>query len=290
MAAFAWAGWDPSGEVGANAVVSFPRIEENTHLVHFDLDVEPAWRGRGVGRELLRRLVAVPRSEGRRLMMTATNERAPSGEAFLRRLGAERGMEMHTNQLVLAQLDRDLVSRWLDEGPARAPGFTVGFWDGPYPDDRIEAIAALVRVMNTAPRDGLDMEDQHVTPDQIRQIEQYLAHGGTERWTAYAAEGGRLAGYTEVHWKAGRGEIVTQADTGVSPAFRGRGLGRWLKAAMLDRIVRERVGAKFVRTGNADSNAAMLGINRALGFTPYVSRCVWQLDTAKALAYLAERS
>ena len=80
-----------------------------------------------------------------------------------------------------------------------------------------------------------------------------------------------------------------QEDTGVSPEFRGRGLGRWLKAAMLDRIVRERPGVKFVRTGNADSNAAMLGINRALGFTPYVSRCVWQLETEKALAYLAER-
>jgi len=34
----------------------------------------------------------------------------------------------------------------------------------------------------------------------------------------------------------------------------------------------------------------MLGINHALGFQPYISRALWQLDTDKALAYLAERS
>ena len=205
MAVTAWAGWDPAGEIAASAAVSFPRTQENTHLVQFDVHVAPAWRGRGVGRELLRRVAEVAKAEGRRLLMTATSERVPAGEAFLRRLGAERGMEMHTNQLVLAQLDHDLVSRWLAEGPARAPGFTVGFWDGPYPDDRIEAVAALVSVMNTAPRDGLDLEDQQMTPGQLREIEQFLAAGGTERWTAYAAEGDRLAGYTEVQWRAGRG-------------------------------------------------------------------------------------
>lgn len=53
-----------------------------------------------------------------------------------------------------------------------------------------------------------------------------------------------------------------QGGTGVFPEFRGKGLGRWLKAAML-------------------------GINQALGFRPYLSRCVWQRETDKAEAYLA---
>jgi len=35
------------------------------------------------------------------------------------------------------------------------------------------------------------------------------------------------------------------------------------------------------------ARAAMLGINKALGFEPYLSRCVWQLETDKARAYLA---
>jgi mycothiol synthase len=288
----AWIGWNPEKtEMIASGVVSFLKTEENTHLVQFDLSVDPQVRRQGMGRELLRHCAEAAQRENRRLMMTDTNERVPAGEAFMQRLSAERGLEMHTNQLVLAELDFALIAQWQAEGQARAAGFTLGFWDGPYPGDQLDAVAKLSDVMNTAPREGLDMEDMHMTPDQLRQMEQMQAAMGTERWTVYAADTatGRFAGFTEVHWNPNRPEIVSQGGTGVFPECRGLGLGRWLKAAMLDRIVRNRPPAKFVRTGNADSNAAMLGINHALGFTPYISRTIWQLDTEKALAYLAEK-
>ena len=289
----AWAGWNADKtEFIASAVVSFLKTEENAHLVQFDMSVDPPYRRQGIGRELLRQAVEVPRREGRRLMMTDSNVRVPAGEAFLTRLGAERGMEMHTNQLVLADLDAALLERWQADGAARASGFTLGFWDGPYPDDQLEAVAALIDVMNTAPRENLDMEDMHMTPDQLRQMEQMSAAMGTERWTLYVTETatGRFGGFTEITWNPGSPQIVQQGGTGVFPEFRGLGLGRWLKAAMLDRIRRDRPEVKYVRTGNADSNAAMLGINQALGFKPYLSRCVWQLETDKALAYLGEAS
>ena len=286
---YAWAGWNPSGtEMVATGVVSFLRTEENQHLAQFDLSVDHQYRRQGLGREMLRQAVDAVQSENRRLLMTDTNERVPAGDAFMQRLGAERGMEMHTNQLVLADLDRTLLEQWQAEGAQRAGGFTLGFWDGAYPDDQIDAVAKLTDVMNTAPRENLDMEDMHFTPDQIRQQEKMMAAMGTQHWTVYAAETatGRFAGFTEVQWNPNRPEIVSQGGTGVFPEFRGLGLGRWLKAAMLARILTDRPDAKFVRTGNADSNAAMLGINHALGFTPYLSRCVWQLEVDKALAYL----
>jgi GNAT superfamily N-acetyltransferase len=74
--------------------------------------------------------------------------------------------------------------------------------------------------------------------------------------------------------------------TGVFPQYRNKGLGRWLKAAMLERVMRERPEVKVVRTGNADSNAAMLKINHELGFKPYMASAIWQVELDKVREYL----
>ena len=69
--------------------------------------------------------------------------------------------------------------------------------------------------------------------------------------------------------------------------YRRRGLGRWLKAAMLDKILRERPGVKRIRTGNADSNVPMLKINHELGFKPYKAWTEWQISVDKLAESLA---
>jgi RimJ/RimL family protein N-acetyltransferase len=198
-------------------------------------------------------------------------------------------MAMHINRLDLAELDRDLVRRWIDEGPARAPGYSLVTVDGPYPDDLIEEIADVFEVMNDAPRDDLQMEDQKLTVEQVRDIDKMLTAQKAERWALFARheETGKLVGLTYVVWRPDQPETVGQGDTGVRPEHRGHALGKWLKAAMLQRILDERPQAKDVRTGNADSNGAMLGINRALGFKPYIATMNWQVPVEKVRAYLS---
>jgi GNAT superfamily N-acetyltransferase len=74
------------------------------------------------------------------------------------------------------------------------------------------------------------------------------------------------------------------------PEYRNHGLGRWLKAAMLAKVLHERPQVQFVRTGNANSNAPMLKINAALGFKPYLAQSIWQVETERVAAYLASKS
>jgi hypothetical protein len=56
---------------------------------------------------------------------------------------------------------------------------------------------------------------------------------------------------------------------------------------MIARVLRERAMVRFIRTGNADSNAPMLKINRELGFKPFSANTCWQIDLAQVQAYLA---
>ena len=142
VTAFLWAAWNADRTVVVgSANVGFLNTEENKHLVQFDIGVLPEHRRQGLARRLLRLVAEVPQREGRRLMTTSTNGRVPAGAAFLERLGGEKAQEGHTNQLVLADLDRDLLARWT--APEQGTGFALELWTGPYPEEEIGAISAL---------------------------------------------------------------------------------------------------------------------------------------------------
>ena len=154
----------------------------------------------------------------------------------------------------------------------------------------METITELFRLTNEAPREQLDYEDRQITVEQVRDMERYQLARGHQRWTMYIIDqvSGRFAGFTEVLWNPNRPDMLTQGFTGVHPDFRGHSLGRWLKAAMIDKVLRERPQVKIVRTGNANSNVPMLKINTEMGFKLAQAATIWQVETEKVLAYLRE--
>lgn len=286
-----WLAWNEAGEIVGCAFGFMIAENSNQHLLQFDLEVHPAYRRQGLGKRLLGYLVEIAQRNNRTLLATGTNDRIPAGALFMERIGARKGLEGHTNQLVIADLDRALLDQWQQRAQERATGFTLGIWAGPYPADQLEEIAHLYSVMNTAPRDDLEMEDFTFTPALLQEWDQNLLATNTERWALYARENatGRLAGFTVVFWHPDRPHILGQGDTGVFPEYRGKGLGRWLKAAMLEKVLRERPQVTVVRTGNADSNTAMLKINHELGFKPFISECFWQVERSQVEDYLGRK-
>lgn len=282
-----WLVWDAAETaVIAQGLIAIVNTDENQHLAQVSIGVLPVYRRQGIARTLLALIVAEAAAQNRRLLVGNTNGRVPAGDLFMERLGGSRGLATHLNQLALADLDQTLLHSWLQKAPAAE--FDLGWWEGPYPEEKLADIVALHEVMNQQPYDDLEVEDFHITGEQLRQIEANLAAQDVTRWTLYVQEKatGKLAGYTEMMFLPERPAVASQGDTGVFPEYRGKGLGRWLKAAMLARVVAERPSVHFVRTGNADSNAAMLKINRELGFQPYLSQTIWQVETAKVRAYL----
>lgn len=289
----AWGIWQAQPEpepavMAARGYVAILRMEGNQHLAQFEITVLPAYRRQGLGRQLLQQVATVAQQEQRRMLLTNSTDRIPAGAAFLMRMGAVKGLETHTNQLRLAELDQTLLTRWLAKGAENSTDFELGFWDGAYPEEQLAAVVELLEVVNQQPRGTLDIEDTHITPAELRQIEKNLFARGSQRWTYYLTDRatGKFAGFTETVWNPNRPELLQQEMTGVFPQYRNRGLGLWLKAAMLAKVLQDRPTVKYIRTGNADSNAAMLKINTALGFKPYTAEALWQVETQTALAYL----
>jgi RimJ/RimL family protein N-acetyltransferase len=275
----------PDGEIVASGDIGILNTPENQHLGQFGISVLPALRRRGIGTRLLREVVAVAEANERRLLITGSTDRVPAGAAFLERIGGKVALESHTNQLLIADLDRDLLRRW-QENPA--PGFDLGLWEGPYPEENLDEIVALNELMNQVPRGDLDVEDFHWSAEHLRQMEASRAARGVERWTVYVRDAatGKIAGFTELTWNPHKPTHMHQGITAVWPEYRGRGLGRYIKAAMLEKVIKERPQVAVVRTDNADVNAPMLKINTELGFQPYCAEGVWQIETARARAYL----
>jgi RimJ/RimL family protein N-acetyltransferase len=243
-----------------------------------------------MARTMLPHITDLARREQRHLLMNECNDRVPAAAAFLARLGGSPGLEEPVNELRLHDLDHSLIARWLAVEAALSAEFELGLWDQPYPEERLQDIVGLLQeVANDQPRDSLQMEDTNFTPDLIRQWDDEQRAGGDQRWTLYLTRrlDKALVAVSEVYWNPNRPHILWQGFTGVMPADRGRGLGRWLKARMLMKVLHERPQVQLIRAGNATSNVPMLKINRTLGFKQVVAWSTWQVELESVERYLA---
>ena len=128
------------------------------------------------------------------------------------------------------------------------------------------------------------MGDWKLTEEQVRDRESWFMQVGIEWWLLLAVHEatGAGAGFTDVTYDPKQPWVIWQQGTGVTREHRGHRLGLWMKAVMLDRILWERPLARYIRTGNANTNAQMLGINTQLGFKVAWQSMLWQLPIADA--------
>lgn len=285
-----WIARAADGSAIAQASLNWEISDHNQHLIGADISVLPEHRGRGIGKQLLGVLVPEIEATGRTMVNAFTTALVPAGEAFCTRLGAKAAYRDRVSRLLLERADREMIATWIAEGPNRAPGYSLVWHDGPY-GDLVERVIPVHLLMNHAPREDLDMEDWTLTPEEMRQWEKLTFSIPNERWSLFARHDATDAfiGFTEVMWNLAKPATVNQMGTAVHPDHRGHALGKWLKAAMIDRILRERPQAADIRTGNADSNDPMLGINTQLGFEPFRAHIGWQIPTEQLRAYFEGR-
>lgn len=153
--------------------------------------------------------------------------------------------------------------------PPAAPGITVRTWRGACPEELLEDWARLSTQMEAdVPMGDLTRPAPRSDVEALRRTEQRMDAQGWTLVRALAYDAGLAVGYTEILVSRHDPEIITQDDTLVDRAHRGRGIGRALKLANLENLagVPELARARWIQTYTALDNAPMLALNRSLGF------------------------
>lgn len=263
-----------------------PSYEGNEHLAQADIALLEPQRRRGLGRELLAKVAELAEIHGKSRLIGSSDEE--DGKAFARVLGAEVALEGMENRLALDGVDWNMVERWANEGPQRAPSSVIHWFSNHIDDALLEDYCKFyTEVFNQQPFGQLDVKDLVFDSDAFRDREARVASVGGSWITALTTEEeGDISGMTEMFYLPDRETMIGQGLTGVKEEYRGRGLGKWLKAAMLLKVRDELPQVSIVQTGNATTNEAMLSINQRLGFEKHKEGENFQITVEALQEYL----
>jgi mycothiol synthase len=272
---------------GRTVTPKSPEYESSKHLYDAEIFVLPEHRRRHIASALLPVLIELMDGHGATTVTSWAEE--TSGHEFMKWVGAGPKMGSIESRLRLSDVDWRLMERWVAEGRSRSPETKLEIYDGPIPEEmRADYAPQLSSMLNTIPFEKMDHGEIIITPESMREFYARLAVTATRQHTVITREpDGVISGITDTGWAPFHSTIVYQWFTGVRPDARGRGLGKWIKAAMVLHLHELYPDAKWVSTDNAGSNAPMLKINRGMGFKAYREGTVYQItrdELAKRLA------
>jgi GNAT superfamily N-acetyltransferase len=260
-----------------------PTYAANKHNANFNLSVLPEFRRKGLATRLLRHVAAEMAALEPAIADFLTPVLIEPGFRFMAALGGKVSLVHGENRLCLKGLDWALVEAWAAEGARRNSSASIVKTQVIPEGDIKDFCRVYSETMAQQPFGEISMKIE-ITPEQVRLGEARALESGAEHTTIYAKEAdGSVSGLTETQYMPELGHRVWQMLTGVRADCRGRGLGKLLKALMLLHIRETYPGVKYIVTGNADSNAPMMAINKALGFRKHRPVLIYTLKRPSGL-------
>jgi mycothiol synthase len=270
-----WVMWKGTEVVATSGL--YLDLEQNLENAFGWLYVAPGHRGQGHGREIAGPMLDFAEDSGRVRLGVEIHEGRPE-ESLAARAGMRAAYREQRNRLSFPEVDWELMQSWMSRASERAAEYELLFLPSPMAEEHLDDFCRLTFVMNSAPRDDYEEEDEVLTPEIWRDLEakEELRQRDVLTYVARHEPSGAFAGYTTVVCHRLQPDLVWQWDTGVDPAHRNRGLGRWLKAGMAMRLRSDFPEVRRIDTFNGGSNRPMLQINDEMGFKPLLTQTVWQ--------------
>jgi GNAT superfamily N-acetyltransferase len=221
-------------------------------------------RRQGAGTLLLREVLGLMHRLDRTMLTLRAHTDA--GHAFLTQAGACAKLATLSSRAIFKELDWNLLREWED-----AAGDSSLAWDryaGRVPREvLLSLLPELTALFADVPRGGLEVPPARVEIEGYDEWYETAARtGGAHHLVLLRAPDGSVAGVTEAIWDARTPSLVHQAFTAVARPWRGRGLARAMKGAVLRQVRESHPEAEAMDTVNAETNAAMRGINTRAGF------------------------
>ncbi len=250
--------------------------------------VRRSFRRQGVGTALLRALLAFMDERGKSIVTIGTH--LPEGSAFLAATGAAEKHREITNRLEVARLDWSDLARWEAVAMTAGSGLTWEIHAGRVPMARLaELQPRFGELLGEVPMGALNLPPMRFDLQNYVTWYAEMDRRGGEHFLVLLRDGAEIVGICEAGWSARSPDRVFQELTGVAPAWRGKGLAKGLKAAML-RLVQERhPEVQTISTSNADTNAPILAINHRLGFAAHRTHASYQLGREALRGWLGTR-
>jgi GNAT superfamily N-acetyltransferase len=228
------------------------------------VSVDPAWQQRGIGRALYAAIEAQARAQGATELCTEANDGHPRGERFARAHGFVLYNRRIESRLPLAAVAPAAIARAIDAHTDRA--FASGVRVASYrqlalADDAPRCAYELTSVLWRDVPFGISGPDPTYESFVAEELNDPAFRPGA---SFVALDGARWIGEC---LQTVRDDVVYTMMTGVVRAWRGRGIARWLKLHAIRAALELR--AREMRTWNDEANAAMIGLNRALGYAAH---------------------
>ncbi|WP_045305956.1 GNAT family N-acetyltransferase [Saccharothrix sp. ST-888] len=249
-----------SGRLIGTASAVFP-TDENSERAIISVRVSAQYRRRGVGTRLLQTMLPEIHERGCRRIAGQTKASA-DGEKWTNALGFRAVAQRASHHLDIKSVD---PARW--QVPP-TPGFRIQKWVDTAPDDLVQSFARARNAIADSPTGETSYRHPDWTAERVRQYETRMREiGETHRYVVAVDErSGAVAGFTEIAIIPRQSSFCHQEDTAVLPEFRGLGLGRAVKAAMMRWLTADLPHLEQVHTMTASDNLHMIRVNAPLGY------------------------
>jgi GNAT superfamily N-acetyltransferase len=242
-----------------------PNAEDHARFVRGFGDVRADARRQGIGTLLLQQIHALMHALDKSVLTLSAHTGA--GHGFLTHAGAAAKNSSVESRARLAGIDWACLRAW--ERAALDLGLVFECYAGRVPRDMLVSLLPAFTALSS----DLPLGELETAPIRI-EIESYDRwYESMERTEAahhlvlLRDQDGAVVAMSEASWDNRNPKTAYQAFTAVARPWRGRGLARAVKGAVLRQIRSFHPGVEDMRTNNAESNAAMLSVNRQLGFT-----------------------